>query len=252
MTARWVVDVVQPERDLEITWQPISLLFKNNPPEDSDYYAPVVYTHSLLRVFEAINAGEGNKAAGDFYWKAGTFIHHEEKLYAPVEEILEAAGLDASYASAFDDESWDEVIREKMNAGLELVGEDHLPRFVDWIEAWVTPEGGAPHVVGMSNGGLSAFRYAAENPQRTQSIVAFPGFPRSNGDRDALEELTHVPIMLYVGGDDTPWIGPSQETVAEFGALGGLIELTQFPGEGHVIPSTYDGRIVFNDLESFR
>ena len=124
MTARWVVDVVQPERDLEITWQPISLLFKNNPPEDSDYYAPVVYTHSLLRVFEAINAGEGNKAAGDFYWKAGTFIHHEEKLYAPVEEILEAAGLDASYASAFDDESWDEVIREKMNAGLELVGED--------------------------------------------------------------------------------------------------------------------------------
>lgn len=124
MTARWVVDVVLPERDLEVTWQPISLLFKNKPPEDSDYYKPVVYTHNLLRVFEAINASEGNKAAGDFYWKCGTFIHHDEKLYAPVEEILEAAGMDASFAAAFDDESWDEVIRTKMDAGLELVGQD--------------------------------------------------------------------------------------------------------------------------------
>ena len=124
MTARWVVDVVLPERDLEVTWQPISLLFKNEPPEDSEYYKPVVYTHNLLRVFEAINAAVGNKAAGDFYWQCGTFIHHDEKLYAPVEEILEAAGMDASFASAFDDESWDSVIREKMDAGLELVGPD--------------------------------------------------------------------------------------------------------------------------------
>ncbi len=124
MTARWVVEVVQPERDLSVTWQPISLLFKNNPPEDSDYYKPVVYTHNLLRVFEAINAKDGNEAAHRFYWQAGTFIHHDEKLYAPVEEILEAAGMDTSFASAFEDESWDAVIREKMDAGLELVGQD--------------------------------------------------------------------------------------------------------------------------------
>ena len=124
MTARWVVDVVKPERDLNVTWQPISLLFKNKPPEDSDYFKPVEYTHKLLRVFEAINAAEGNEAAGNFYWQAGTFIHHDQKLFAPAEEILEAAGLDTSFASAFDDESWDEVIRTKMDAGLALVGED--------------------------------------------------------------------------------------------------------------------------------
>ena len=124
MTARWAVDVVKPERDLNITWQPISLLFKNEPPEDSDYFEPVQYTHKLLRVFEAINAAEDNEAAGRFYWKAATFIHHDEKLYAPVEEILEAADMDTSYASAFDDESWDAVIREKMDLGLELVGND--------------------------------------------------------------------------------------------------------------------------------
>ena len=124
MTARWVVDVVKPERDLNVTWQPISLLFKNEPPEDSEYYGPVMYTHKLLRVFEAINAKDGNEAAGNFYWTAGTMIHHDEKLYAPVEEILEAAGMDASFASAFEDESWDSVIREKMDVGLGLVGQD--------------------------------------------------------------------------------------------------------------------------------
>ena len=124
MTARWAVDVVKPERDLDITWQPISLLFKNQPDEDSEYYGPAKYTHSLLRVMEAINEAEGNEAAGRFYWRAGTFIHHDEKLYADVSEILEAAGFDTSYASAFDDEKWDAVIREKMDAGLELVGQD--------------------------------------------------------------------------------------------------------------------------------
>ena len=124
MTARWVVDVVKPERDLEITWQPISLLFKNQPPEGSDYHKASVYTHGLLRVFEAINAAEGNALAGDFYWECGRVIHHDQNHYVPAAEILESAGIDTSYAAGFDDETWDEVIREKMDVGLGLVGQD--------------------------------------------------------------------------------------------------------------------------------
>ena len=31
LAARWVVDEVQPHRDIDITWRPISLLFKNEP-----------------------------------------------------------------------------------------------------------------------------------------------------------------------------------------------------------------------------
>ncbi len=127
-----------------------------------------------------------------------------------------------------------------------------LPGFVDWIEAWVTPEGGAPHVAGISNGGLSAFRYAAENPDRTQSVIAFPGFPRNSNDRAALGELADIPIRLYVGETDTNWVGPSEQTVTEFRALDGDIELTIFPGEGHVMQSTADGTLVFAELESFR
>ncbi len=129
MTARWVVDVVQPERDLNITWQPISLLFKNQPPEDSDYFAPVEHTHKLLRVFEAVKAADGMDAAFQFYWECGRNIHHDgvsdvadEAVSA--ERLLSNAGLDTALAAAYDDESFDAVIREKMDKGLALVGQD--------------------------------------------------------------------------------------------------------------------------------
>lgn len=131
-------------------------------------------------------------------------------------------------------------------------GEDVLPGFVNWIEAWVTPEGGAPHVAGISNGGLSAFRYAGENPGRLLSLVAFPGFARTGGDRDALAELTEIPVRIYVGGTDTAWIDGAEETVDVFVRAGGDIQLQTFPGEGHVIQSTSDGTIVFEQLERFR
>ena len=124
MTARWVVDVVQPERDLSITWQPISLLFKNQPPEDSEYYPPSLLTHKLLRVFESLNAADGNEAAFQFYWETGRNIHHDGKRETDVEQWLTNAGLDTAHAAAFEDESWDAVIREKMDAGLALVGPD--------------------------------------------------------------------------------------------------------------------------------
>jgi len=129
VTARWVVDVVQPERDLNITWQPISLLFKNEPPEDSDYFPPSEHTHKLLRVFESVKAADGMDAAFQFYWECGRNIHHDgiQDITDPAvsaEQLLANVGLDAAHAAAFDDESWDAVIREKMDEGLALVGED--------------------------------------------------------------------------------------------------------------------------------
>lgn len=124
MTARWVVDVVQPERDLNITWQPISLLVKNKPDPESDYYAPVVQTHNLLRVMESVRAELGNDAAFAFYWECGRTIHHDKQLGKPVAEILQSADLPASHAAAYDDESWDREIDTRMDQGLALVGAD--------------------------------------------------------------------------------------------------------------------------------
>ena len=124
MTARWVVDAVQPHRDLKITWQPISLLLKNNPADDSPYRAPVVFTHGLLRVMESVRKSEGDEALQPLYWEYGRRIHHDgDRAFDPA-DALAAVGLAASHASAANDESYDVEIRTRMDAGLALTGQD--------------------------------------------------------------------------------------------------------------------------------
>ncbi len=124
MTARWVVEVVAPERDLNVTWQPISLLVKNQTPEESDGYPRYRFTHNLLRVMESVRAEYGDAAVFPLYWELGRRIHHERDRWFDPAAALGAAGLDPSLGTAFDDESWDAEIVRRMDLGLELAGDD--------------------------------------------------------------------------------------------------------------------------------
>lgn len=124
MTARWVVDEVQPHRDVNITWQPISLLFKNEPEEGSDYHLAAKFTHDMLRVMESVRTTDGNDGVFKMYWELGSRIHHDKNREFGAADVLEAVGLDVSHAAAFDDQSWDAEIRSRMDAGLDLVGHD--------------------------------------------------------------------------------------------------------------------------------
>ncbi|MEO6570954.1 MAG: disulfide bond formation protein DsbA [Ilumatobacteraceae bacterium] len=124
MTARWVVDEVLPHRDLNVVWQPISLMFKNDPPEGSDYHTGALVGHRMLRVMEAIRAEFGDAAVFDWYWQCATRIHHDQQRDADLADVLEHIGLDRSFADAADDETWDGEIRRRMDAGLALVGDD--------------------------------------------------------------------------------------------------------------------------------
>ena len=123
MTARWVVDVKE-ERDLDIVWQPISLYFKNEPDPESDGRDRVLFTHKLLRVMESVRATDGEKAVGDLYWEYGRRIHHDQDRDFSAADALKSAGLDVSHADAFEDDSWDPVIRKGMDEGLALAGDD--------------------------------------------------------------------------------------------------------------------------------
>ncbi|MEL6982595.1 MAG: hypothetical protein AAFO29_09245 [Actinomycetota bacterium] len=133
MTARWAVDVVTPVRNLAISWEPISLLFKNNPSEDDPFHEPNQFTHRLLRVMQAVKRAEGDEAARRLYWQYGAVLHHDRAagtvdvaavLGGGAGPFLQAAGLPTTYASAYDDDSWDDVIRTRMQVGLDLVGND--------------------------------------------------------------------------------------------------------------------------------
>ena len=124
MTARWVVDEVAPHRDLSITWQPISLFLKNEPEPDSRGYERYRWTHRPLRVMEAVRAAEGDDAIQSLYWEYGRRIHHDQQREFEPADALTAVDLDPALAEAFDDETWDVPIRERMSLGIDLAGED--------------------------------------------------------------------------------------------------------------------------------
>ena len=125
MTARWVVEEVVPHRGLNIVWQPISLMFKNEVSDDSNSYGPVYRTHQMLRVMEAIRVELGEAAVQQWYYLAGTIVHHDRNRdTAEFAEMLEQLGFDTALAAAAEDEKWDTEIRTRMDVGLELAGHD--------------------------------------------------------------------------------------------------------------------------------
>lgn len=125
MTARWVVEEVAPARDLKITWQPISLMVKNEVGPDSDHYAPVYKTHQMLRVMEALRAELGEDAVHRWYLLSGTTVHHDGRRdEVDLADMLEHLGFDRELAAAADDEQWDVEIKARMDEGLALVGDD--------------------------------------------------------------------------------------------------------------------------------
>lgn len=126
ITSRWLRDVVAPERDIDIDWRPISLFVRNedNPDLPEQYRAPARTTMNWLRVVEAMRA-KGDAALVDaLYTELGTRIHVGESLDFDVTEALDAAGVDAAYAAAFDDDSLDDAVRASTQEATDVAGDD--------------------------------------------------------------------------------------------------------------------------------
>jgi hypothetical protein len=115
---------IADERDLQVSYQPISLLVKNQIGTDSPWYDVAVWGYGLLRVLESVRATEGEAAVADLYVEYGRRIHHDGVRNIPAAEMLEAVGLPASHAAAADDESFDAELLRRHHEGLALVGND--------------------------------------------------------------------------------------------------------------------------------
>ena len=124
MTARWVVDEVAPARDLDITWQPISLKLKNEPEEGTTHHEVLDRTYKMLRVMESVRADEGEQAVFRLYWEYGSRIHHDQAIEFEIADALESAGLPTAHAAACDSDEFDLEIQTRHDAGIALAGDD--------------------------------------------------------------------------------------------------------------------------------
>lgn len=130
--------------------------------------------------------------------------------------------------------------------------QDLSPALLDWVETWVEPEGGGFHLAGVSNGGLSSFATAVLQPERVNSIITFPGFPRGAETRDLVPLLSTIPVRMFVGETDDGWVEPAQDTFDTLTSLDGDVELDIVEGEGHIIAKLNDGTIIFDELDDIR
>lgn len=145
--------------------------------------------------------------------------------------------LDRYWAPEGQRRGWVVISPEAPATGLFISGESArlLPGLLDVVTRWYPPEGGAVHLAGVSNGGLSAFRLALDHPDRIRSLLAAPGYPPESADQDDVASLATIPVLLVVGGEDSGWREAMEQTASDLRAGGGRARLIVSPGEGHIM-----------------
>lgn len=168
----------------------------------------------------------------------------------PGPQTLEMVGAGLGYWRSGPERGWVVVSPAAPQGQLFFQGaEVHIPALLDAVIELVPADG--VHLAGISNGGRSAFRIARLDPDRFASLLVLPGIPPDEADFDALELLTSLPVRMFVGENDAGWVERSRVTAARLADLGGNVELTVVPNEGHVIQGL-SGEMLFDLLEGLR
>ncbi len=130
--------------------------------------------------------------------------------------------------------------------------EVHLPALIAQLESEFSIEYGRVHVAGISNGGRSAMRVVGLYPEIAHSLTVLPGMPASEEDWTRLQNLAHLPISMYVGGNDEAWLDGARRTESALGQMGAPdVQLSILEGQGHVLSGDVVSS-VFDRLERAR
>ena len=74
---------------------------------------------------ESIREAEEHAAVQSYYWELGRRIHHDRDfLDFDLKDVLNSIGLSDQHLAAYEDSSFDEQIRSRMDEGIELAGDD--------------------------------------------------------------------------------------------------------------------------------
>ena len=133
ITSRWIKEVEQV-RDIEVTWQPMSLSVLNEGRDElpEDYKKMMVANWGPARVFTAVAVEDGEDKLGDLYTEMGTRIHNggqggkntAEGYDDIIRESLAAVGLLAERIEAAHSEDYDAKLREYHAGAMDAVGND--------------------------------------------------------------------------------------------------------------------------------
>ena len=125
ITSRWVLEV-REVRDLEITWNVMSLAVLNDGREMPEQYVEMMKkAYGPVRV--CIAAREHTQDLLPLYTALGTRIHHDKvEIDDPAlfRGALEEAGLPAALADAATDPSYDDALKTEHHRGMDPVGMD--------------------------------------------------------------------------------------------------------------------------------
>jgi 2-hydroxychromene-2-carboxylate isomerase len=123
LTSRWVLEV-QKVRDLDVTWDVMSLAVLNEGRDmDEKYKEAMVKAWGPVRVLTA--AAEKTDDLLPLYTAMGNRIHHSKvELGDPslLIDSLEEAGLPVELADAATSTEWDDKLRESHARGMDPVG----------------------------------------------------------------------------------------------------------------------------------
>lgn len=112
-------------------------------------------------------------------------------------------------------------------------GERIFPQFLDMILAEYKIRDGKFHVAGPSNGGITSFHVAAENPQYFLSVTAFPGY-MWKATEAKLRAISKLCVFSYVGEtDEYQWHEEMKREVQFLNSLGTVARYTEEKGQPH-------------------